>query len=493
MAGLLIALCALSLAYYGNFGKFHVLPVYGPLNFHEAEVYTYYSGSKYFKETGYYDLYNCTSVGIREIKAEHPEQATPDLFAIMNLRDKKSYLSPEQVWSQYGPQCHQRFSPKRWDSFKKDLRVFLNAGSYSSWWRTSLSDAGYNSSPVFAAFAGTIANLLPIDRLWRGSGYIDFLLVAIAAFFIYRAFGFYPLMAFLLIFGTNELSSYRWTGGSFFRQAWFASLTVALCLLKQKKYFWSGVIFAYSAGDRVIPLLFFAGALVPLSYQWVQSKGEKREIISFAVGFAISLGVWFLLSVSLYDLGHWRDFFANMKVHNRPFHIPHVGLKKAMIYFKGISPQDFWYEEGLKRFNVWNAALEKVLQSRRIFYYPLALFLILGSLWVSRKKSPPLAALLVGGSLLYALLLPARYYYVYLALFPVVSYEFPSTFHNNIRLFLSFFLVFALLVIPMLPPDDIVLNIYFSYALGIFFSLQILTAAFEECVSLRDKGLNRVS
>jgi len=477
---LLIGCCLLSLAHYTAFGEFHNLPKYGNQNFHPGEVYVYYMGSKYFKETGYFDLYACTSVAIREMNLEYPKATTPHLFAIRNLKDKVSSLTPQEVWTQYMPECHERFSPQRWVDFKNDLQTLFNIGAYDAWWRTTLFDAGYNSSPIFASLASPVANLLPLAHTWNMIGYIDFLLIAIAACFIYRAFGLYPLLGFLLIFGTNELSSYNWTGGSYFRHTWFASFIIALCLLKEKKYLWSGAVFAYSVGDRIFPLLFFVGALVPLAYGWFKTKGQKSDIVPFVTGFSIAMCVLLLISLKLYGLASWQDFFANMKIHNGPFWIPHVGLKKALVYYPGIDPQNFWYEDGLVRFNAWNTHLEAIFNSKKSIYAAIALFMCFGSVWVARKKSPCLAALLVGGTLFYVFLLPARYYYIYLSLFPVVAYLSPSTIYNNIRLALSFLLILILLIIPMFPPDDILLGIYFSYALGAFFVLQISTGLLEE-------------
>lgn len=62
LIAVIIGTCILSLAHYIGFGAFHQLPKYGPQNFHQEEVFHYYIGSKYFKETGYYDLYNYTSI-----------------------------------------------------------------------------------------------------------------------------------------------------------------------------------------------------------------------------------------------------------------------------------------------------------------------------------------------------------------------------------------------------------------------------------------------
>lgn len=356
----------------------------------------------------------------------------------------------------------------------------LHTGPHDAWWRTTLNDAGYNSSPIFASIVGPIAHLLPLDKTWKLVGYFDMFLVAVAAFFIFRSFGIFPCIAFLLFFATNPMSNYIWIGGSFFRLAWFSSLAIALCLLKNEKYLWAGIIFGYSAGDRIFPILFFLGALIPLAYEWIQSKGRKKNMIPLMTGFLVSIGGLFLLSLVLYGFEHWGNFIANMKVHNRPFFIPHVGLKKAVVYFKGIYPQNFWHEEGFKRFNAWNEQVQAVFERRGNFYYPATLFLSLGSIWVSRKRSAAFAAVLVGGALLYALMLPARYYYVYLALFPVAFYRFPSNISDQLRLFLIFLLMFSLMVIPMLPPDDILLNIYFSYAIGVFLALQILITGFEK-------------
>ncbi|MDE2028386.1 MAG: hypothetical protein KGJ11_07585, partial [Candidatus Omnitrophica bacterium] len=272
LIGILLLCSILATAYYLNFGQLRVFGKYGAQNYHPEEIFGQYIGSKYFRETGYYDLYACASVAIQEMKAETPRQPTPNLFTINDLTGKQYLLTPSEVMAQYQGQCHDRFSGERWKEFKGDLRTMFDINMSDFWWRVTLSDVGYSSSPVYSTIIGKIANLLPLSHCWKWLGYIDIFLYALSAFFIWRTFGLYPLIGLLLIFGTNELSNYAWTAGSFFRATWFTCLAIALCLLKNKKFFWAGVLFAAASADRGFPLLFFIGALAPLANDWFESR-----------------------------------------------------------------------------------------------------------------------------------------------------------------------------------------------------------------------------
>lgn len=480
--GLCIVLACLSLFslfFYTRYGKFHLLPKHKSQNFHMAEIFHYYLGSKYFKETGHFDLYNCTFIALNEIE-KTPLTKSPQLFAIRDLRNKVKAIPQAEVIAKYAAPCHSRFSENRWISFKKDIEFLTGISGENSWWRSMLFDAGYNSSPAFPLIAGSIANAIPLERGWKLLGYFDMVLVGIAVFAIYQAFGLYPVFAFLLIFGTNPLASYLWTGGSFFRHAWFFALTLALCFGKKGSFFLSGIFWGYATTERIFPGLFFFGACIPLIYQSLLSKRIEKNLRDLSLGFVSSFGALFLLSVLAYGLGSWKDFFVNMSSHNRYFWVPHVGLKKNMVYFHGIENRNFWYEQGLANFIAWNKNLYLLLKKRAFVYYGIVISSVLSAVYLSRKRSPEFAALLVGGTLFYTLALPAAYYYVYLALFPAVFYKFPSTICNNIRLILCFLLVFILTVLPMLPPDDIIKFMLFSFALGAFFMLEIITAWAEE-------------
>lgn len=465
---------------YTRFGTMHDLPKYGKQNFHMAEIFLYYQGSKYFAETGSFDLYNCAVVALDELRAEDPKRPLPVFADVNDLRRKPTPVPAPEISQKYSGPCREAFTDERWAAFKKDLSTLFKIAPYDLWWATAFMDAGYNSSPAFAAMAGSVAGRLDLSLWWKYLGYFDLILIAgVGSFLIYRAFGSYPAAAFLIIFGTNPLSSYLWTGGSFFRQAWFFGLILGICCLKKERFWTAGMCFGYAAADRLFPALFAFGAAWPLLYSSILKRVPDRRLLRFVCGAIAAAGVLWAVSVARFGLDSWKDFAANMAIHNHPFYVPHVGLKKAVVYFSGIGNRNFWWADGMKRLVNWSEMQWGVLNQRKALYVFLSAAYSLGALIVSRKEKPYVASLLAGGTLLYVLLLPARYYYIYLALFPVVYYQNPSGVWNNLRLTAFFAAILSCLIAEYMVIDHILRMTFFSFALGALFAALIGLEAAE--------------
>ena len=261
LAALLGILSAYSLFAYVEFGSFHPLPNYGNQNFHWSEMYHYYVGSKYFKETGVFDLYNCSFIAMQELRSEHPE-SLKDLpsYDIRNLHKKFEAISPSQASSEFGAYCHEKFSPNRWDLFKKDLHFFINSRPDDWALRGLLFDAGYNSSPAYAVVAGAVANLFPLERCWEFLGYLDFILIGMAALFIYRRFGWIPLFGFLAVYGLTPLGTYEWVGGVFLKTDMACFLNFGSVLSERESFFYFGNIFWVLGGGADFPGFFCGGS-----------------------------------------------------------------------------------------------------------------------------------------------------------------------------------------------------------------------------------------
>ncbi len=473
LAAILSFLAIIALWHYVRFGVFHSSALKQKnQNFHIAEMYHYYLGSKYFKETGYFDLYGFSAVAIQELKALDPSLPV-NLYDIRDLRNKGTHIPAAEVIGRYESRYRNAFTEERKNAFKKDLLLLVQISPYDDVWRLNLFDAGYNSSPVFACLAGTVANWLPLENTYAYLGYLDIFLILLAGFLIYKAFGLYPALAFSIVFGTNPLSTYEWIGGSFLRQLWLFSLIAGLCCLKKERYSLAGLFLGYSAIERIFPIFFVAGACLPMLYQsWVQKKPSQGT----AAFLSALILTWFSLSILAtlsFGFSIWHEFALNLKSHSRIFFVPHVGLQRVIVYYPGIGGRNFWWTEGLARFTEWGDHLHFLLKQRSFAYSMVSAPMILSSCYIARRQAPQTAALFMGSVLLYTLAVPAAYYYSFLALFPVILFQAPRTTPNTWLLASFWVLMITLRILPMFSTDDIIYFTLYSLALGIFYLVTI--------------------
>ena len=140
-----------SLLAYFDLGAFH-----NGVFLHDPEQYHYYMGSKYFKELGYYDLYNATVVADAEEGFRENTQTVRDLHDYQFIR-ASSILKD-------APRYRDRFSAMRWRQFKSDLRYFRNRLPRKLYIEL-LRDHGYNPSPAWSTTGGILSNLIPVEYL----------------------------------------------------------------------------------------------------------------------------------------------------------------------------------------------------------------------------------------------------------------------------------------------------------------------------------------
>src|SRR5262245_6228613 len=110
---------------------------------HYGEMFHYYLGSKYFKELGYYELYNAVVTADTE-----QGNALADIPFLTDLRTYKN-IQRETVLGD-AVRVRGLFSEERWNSFKDDVSFFKTATGMprSPGLRALVMDHGYNASPT---------------------------------------------------------------------------------------------------------------------------------------------------------------------------------------------------------------------------------------------------------------------------------------------------------------------------------------------------------
>ena len=219
------------------FGALHDHGAHGHRIFHAHDCYHYYFGSKYLKEWGYDGMY-LPVAPLEEVGREEPRKAIT-FNRIRDLDGSARFLYRADFEPRLA-EARAHFSPARWAAEKGPL-LPRDIESNNDWWHGVMLDNGFNPPPSFAAITGTVANVIPFDeRTWKFLGLIDVALMGAGFAAIAWAFGAVPALFAIVITGNAPITTFNWTGGSFFRQLWLFCLMVGLSMLAKKKWYGAG-------------------------------------------------------------------------------------------------------------------------------------------------------------------------------------------------------------------------------------------------------------
>lgn len=467
-----------STAAYFRLGELHELKGHGSQNFHAPESYHYFLGSKWFEATGHYELYTCSMTALDELGREGRKTTTG---GVRDLRSKLDFISLGDVLERHGPACRERFGDD-WPAFKADVATYLDIFGDANplGLRQTLFDAGYNSSPVFPALYGTLAKAMPLASTWKWHGLADIALMVAALVMVGRAMGAPAVLGFLLVFTTNPVATYLWTGGSWFRHAWAAALVAALASLADRRFALAGACFGYMAAERGFPTVFFAGACLPVAWAAWGSVEARRDFGWLLAGFFVTAAVLVAYSVALYGTGAWVDFVANARSHGALMWIPHVGFKKLFAFDPAVEAGNYWFEAGTPAFRAFENGAQARFAAHRPAWLLATGFALLATARASITDRPERAALLFGTVTLFTLTVPAAYYFELLALFPAAYALNRRDAVGAAQLAASFLLV-AVLFWCERAADNIILRFdFFSMAITGFLTVLVVLRFIEE-------------
>jgi hypothetical protein len=386
---------------YPNLGLFHVRDR-SPIHWHDS--FHYFMGPKYLPELGYTRLYEATWVAGRELGA----------FAqIRQVRDLATYALRD-VATIDAAAVRARFSPARWEAFKRDLRVF---GPRINHWDALLLDHGYNDPPPRALTLHLLVRGVPASAAALGVvTSLDYLLMAIAFLAVRRAFGGLAAALAFAFLALSFFARFDFIGGSPLRWDWTAALLVGVAALARGAGVVAGLGFGYAVLARVFPVLF----LVPLVVAWAHARltGAREAALArcLATTAALVTAVTLALVAAPTTRTLSQDFVAKIERHNRGVYINHVGVGSLFVFHT--TP---WIErpDGTV-FVSHEAALAArpapwVLPAAAVLYFALALPLIL--------RARPLESLMYAVPLVFVALSPAGYYYSFLVLLVLVPWR----------------------------------------------------------------------
>jgi hypothetical protein len=325
----LLGVCAVVAVWsWTGFGKVHSIYVDAPgrkkverrLPFHFHEFFHYYVGAKYFRETGYTGLYDCAALADAELADE--QHVRPRIGGwIRDLDDVLLDKSYEDAKVHCKNDLFPRFTSERWIAFKNDIRE-LQRLVPDDWWGGVVFDAGFNPPPSWVVVGSTVANVIPIRAAGMSTFLVatslDVLLLIACALALRRAFGDVVAVTAAVFFGATCIATYAWNGGAFLRYTWLTSLVFGLAASKRGRWTLAGALFAASACDRVFPVGFAVGAVLPLAWRLRRPgiAGEARkQLRQFGVGFGATVAALGVASLAMYGLSAWEVFFSRIVRH----------------------------------------------------------------------------------------------------------------------------------------------------------------------------------
>lgn len=316
------------------FGGYYLYLERGP-QFHRTRVerlanlhdfYHYYLGSKYFRELGYYNLYDCTVAA----DLEGDQRVDPD-WLIRDLRTLR--MKRASTFARDTRLCKRGFGDERWEEFRGDVHTltrWMGVGML----KKVLQDKGYNATPPWNALISPLANAVPLENKAGMFALLSLDLLFTLGIFVAvgLTFGWRSALFVAAFWSLNFMTAAGFSRGSISRVDWLACLVGAWCLIRRGRYAAAGVLGGLATGLRVFPVLFFAGLGFKLIHDLVRRRTLTRRYVRFFAAFALTLGLLVgLTAATSKGRESWRHFSDNITMHDDKLAGYRVGLKYAIV------------------------------------------------------------------------------------------------------------------------------------------------------------------
>jgi hypothetical protein len=414
---LLGGLAFIALACFFNLGRaqFYDAKLRKPSYIHNYDMRVYFPVAKYFHELKYDGLY-LASV---EAFIENTPGASVHTLANVELRDLRTHemRRVSEVADQIQT-ISQRFSPARWDEFKRDMRYFHETMGRD--YITTLTDHGGNATPVWLMVAHAMyANATASNGLLFATGLLDPLLVLLLAFVIGRTFGVRTAFVSLIVFGANDFYMFGtdWAGSTL-RNDWMVALGLGVCALKVRRWYLGGVLLAYAGLIRAFPAMAVFGLAVPPVWwmfdQW-RTQGQWPSLRAFArahegtlralAGAAVAVVVLVALSSALLSPSAWIGWSKKAATLTSGYHVNHIS-------YHSLVSTDY---ETWELMEGWTHSFVRIA----LYALGIAGFSVL-TLRAERDRPPHHAALMTM-FLIPVVFYAANYYFHYVFLLPLLA------------------------------------------------------------------------
>jgi hypothetical protein len=344
--GLSLAIAAIG-AYFNGF-RFGY-----PKYYHRWDQYHYYMGAKYFPELGYKNLYKCAvvaqdDIGQHRYHLDRPfggdatSERVEDFREEMRDPDKKvrdlpgeNLLIPVTEILANGDECRSRFSPERWEQYKRDV-AFFRTVSGRSWWGDMQKDHGFNPPPVW-----TIAGKFFSDIATNANVQYQQFLASIDVMYLigmfialWWGFGWRVFAVGAIFWGCQSSAPFYWTGGALLRQDWLFFTVLSVACLRRRHFKTAGAALVYAGLLRVFPGLVVIGTLVPVIVHLVKHRRMHRDHKKMLAGGCLAAAI--LIPLSIYMSGD----------PNKPIFESGIPMKERAA--RAIAPYKTFYEHTIE-------------------------------------------------------------------------------------------------------------------------------------------------
>lgn len=403
---------------YVNLGFFH----FGNY-LHNWEWFHYFTGSKYFRELGYFELYECASLA----DAEDGLLRRVELRKITNLRTNVLEKSDDVL--AHPERCKASFTPERWQAFKKDVAFFRSReASNPKRWDDTMTDHGYNATPVWNVAGSLLSNLAPASLPFIvGLSLLDLAYYLGMIGVIWWAFGWRTSAVALLVFATNFPSRFYWTGGAFLRWDWIFYSVASVACLKKEKYLLGGMAIAYATMLRIFPGLLLAGPLLAFGYTLWKERRLDRRWVRFAAGGALAVALLFPISLAVSGgIGAYKQFVQNTIKHKETPLTNYMGLRTVMAYRPKEVGRYMRDDKLTDPWQKWKTARLRAFQNAKPAY-ALVVLAFLALLLAAVKRAEPWVAAAAGAMFIAVGVELTSYYYAFLVVVVLLHAKRPDT------------------------------------------------------------------
>jgi hypothetical protein len=410
-----LGLCAvLGVAAFFNLGRSQFVDrsTGEPSFIHAYDMRVYFPIAKYFDELGFDGTYLASVAAY----ADDHAGATLRSLSATPLRDMDTLRmtrAGEVEWKIRAVQ--KRFSPERWEEFKRDMRYFRDTMGVQDY-LNSITDHGGNATPVWF----TVARLLFFSTYANSTtlfvtALLDPLLLLLMFLAIGRAYGVKTMLVSMVVFGANDFYMFgsNWAGATL-RHDWLAYLGIGIAALKLERWAAGGAFIALAAMIRAFPALALLGAVIPIAWAVWEERGEggarallaslrqRRDLVRIVAGAAICVIVTGLVSSLLFSFGAWGEWLRKVAALD---HDPSTN------------------ETSLRAFIAGTGADQQAILRARWPLYALSLAIpSLAVIWSGRRRRPDQMAV-VALLLVPIIFNPANYYLHFFCLLPLIADE----------------------------------------------------------------------
>jgi hypothetical protein len=307
-----------------------------PMFVHVTDMRIYQPFAKYFDELGYEGVYLASALAF----AEDERGGSIEAIGATKIRDMHDFrmrtaleIKGEML------KVKQRFSPERWQEFKRDQVFFREAMGPS--FLTSLDDHGANAPPSWVWLARLAIGHVPASEAsLTAAGLLDAVLLLAMAWAIWASFGLLPMLVAMTVFGATDLYMFgtNW-GGATLRHDWLVLLGFAACALRKQRWLLAGALLGAGTILRVVPAVGLMGVVAPavawLVAAWWRRRrpalrallAENRAAVRVVAAAAVTMLAFFVVTGFLYSFGAWTDWFARIKALNDDMATNEVDLR----------------------------------------------------------------------------------------------------------------------------------------------------------------------